>query len=245
MSLTIFRPRLITLPGFAVFLIATSLLGRIAMAGAIIETEPPAKADSGTFDWQTVPSGPLIEFGLSTKDENSSPSDSMDGIQQSYVPWIVQDRRSLDWFGGPQDILSAGGGNNQNLVSPRTIASPDLPPPIAYSYDNPPVGGYAGPSSRDGMPQTNGQLDLTLTKLVAGVFQSLGYVNTIFVLGPILVIALFLGLMHLVRILRVHQGLDPEQGKHRWGIEKEGHFGHVHESNDNAGRSRRKGQDVA
>ncbi len=96
------------------------------------------------------------------------------------------------------------------------------------------------------MTPSNGEpLDMTLSKLVAGVFQSLGYANTIFVLGPILVIGIFLGLMNFVKVLRVQQGLDPEQGKHRWGIKSDGKFGHVSESNDNPGRDRPHTKDVA
>ena len=126
------------------------------------------------------------------------------------------------------------------------MINPDLPPPSTNSYDDLPVRAYVDTSrDRDIAPGPDEPLDMTLTKLVAGIFQSLGYVNTVFVLGPILVIALFLGLMHLVKILRVYQGLDPEQGKHRWGIQSDGDFGRVRESNDNGGRSRRKKRDVA
>lgn len=242
MSLTKSRTGQIAFSGLAYFLIATSLSAPAAIAGAITDTTPPSQGHGDTADWNSIPSGPVIDFGSTLDNQDSNASDSLDEIQQTYVPWIVQDRRSLDWFGGPADILSGTTGS-ENLIANNAAPNSDQQPSAAYSYDDLPARTYTVEPRE--LPSRSGQqLDMTLTKLVAGIFQSLGYVNTIFVLGPIVVIGMFIGLMHLAKILRVSQGLDPEQGTHRWGIQRDGQFGHVSESNDNRGRPHRKKRDV-
>ena len=99
MSLTTIRASLIVLPGFALFLIAASLSGRAAMAGAIIATAPSSEAQGDSFNWQSIPNGPLIEFGLSGKDKISDPSDGLDDIQLLL---------SLTMIDGPVEVVHPG-----------------------------------------------------------------------------------------------------------------------------------------
>lgn len=243
MTLTRFKASRAIFPGFAIVLIAASLSAPVARAGAIIDTAPPPQSQSDTADWKSIPSGPVIRLDSTINDQDSNLSDSLDAVQQPYVPWIIQDRQSLDWFQGPADILTGTGGG-QSLITSTAPPNIDPPPSTVFSYNDLARRTYT--AEPRGVPsQSNQKLDMTLTKLVAGIFQGIGYANTIFVLGPIVVIGMFIGLMHLAKILRVSQGLDPEQGKHRWGIQGDGQFGHVHESNDNSGRSRRKKRDIA
>ena len=243
MSLTKPRTGQIALSGLAYLLIAVSLSAPTAIAGAIIDTTPPSQDHGAAADWNSIPSGPIIEFGATAENLDLNIPGNLDEIQQTYVPWIVQDRRSLDWFRAPSEILS-GAADSENLIANSAAPNLDQPPSAGYSYDDLAARTYAA-EPREQPSRSGQQLDMTLTKLVAGIFQSLGYVNTVFVLGPIVVIGMFIGLMNLAKILRVSQGLDPEQGKHRWGIQRDGQFGHVREGNDNRGRSRRKKRDIA
>ncbi len=95
-------------------------------------------AQDDTFSWHKVDKGPVIEFSLSPRDDNPVGTDSsLADIQQSYVPWIVQDRQSLDWFNSPTDVLSVGERTTEDSPPTTVMNSLDQPPPSAYSYEPP------------------------------------------------------------------------------------------------------------
>lgn len=224
------------------------MLPHAAHAGAITNVVPASPEAGLSLDLDSGQNGPSIivaplpaEPGQTDTESLFAPNaDPNQGdLQQSYVPWIVQDRESLDWFGKRDDLLSVDAGTANSSPS-QSIAVLDQPVQPSGGQGGDQIQSYSSSRAKVGEDKN---LDVTLTKLVAGFFQSLGYVKTIAVLVPVVLIGIFIALMQLAKILRVSQGLDPEQGR-RWGFKRSGQFGQVDETNDNVARPRSR-RDVA
>jgi hypothetical protein len=233
----IVRPALIAAFACGAILFGGSWPGSAARAGAITDASPAPQNGADTFNLDQDPSGPAIRFSLSPEDPDSSgtavnPADS----QQSNAPWIGQDPNSPDWFGKRDDILSASPSGSGGSVSGSSVGleTPAIRDPLSVNTGTDQF--QTDPSSAP----ADDNLGDTLTRIVVGFFQGLGYAKTAFVLIPILILAAFIGLTHVAKVLRVSQGLDPVKGQHRWGIRRSGAFGPVDESNDNSKRPRRK-----
>jgi uncharacterized membrane protein len=212
--------------------------GGSAQAGAITNVGPAQQNTVDSFGLDESDTGPLIEFSLSPNDIGPSgdTAASSDPAQQAGVPWIIQDQHSLDWFGHRDDVLSLEAENMTTRVQPQTPVIDVLIGPSGTQS-----GGDTTHSQRDGQSKTLGDM---MTATVTSVFAAFGFVKTIFVLIPIVVLALFIGAKQMARVLRASQGLDPVKGEHRWGIKRTGEFGPISETNDNARRSKRR-EDVA
>jgi hypothetical protein len=239
---------LASLPACLAGAVACALFSGAAAGGAITNIAPLTSNAGQALDLSDDQSGPAIEVGPAAPDTASidlgntlpSATDARPAnSQQPYVPWVVQDRESLDWFGPRDDLLSVD-ADAPRAPSSESFSVMDQPivPPSGQADNS--IVAFAQPRAKVGTDQS---LDTTLTRLVAGFFQSLGYVKTIVVIGPVVILAIIIGMVQLAKILRVSQGLDPEQGR-KWGIKRSGQFGRIDEINDNSVRSRRN-RDVA
>ena len=200
-----------------------------AKAGPIIVTQPPARSIDSTFAPDDDSNSPFIEFDLGSRNADSSFPAISDPTDEGTVPWIIQDRESLDWFGKRDDVLATGVNGTDSLQPNSTL---DLDEPVITNSAATGLSPGAYPDTPRNFQDDNG-LDATLTRLVAGTFKSLGYLKSMFVMVPILMIIAFVGLSRIAKFLRASQGLEAEKGKHRWGIQRSGQFGIVKEHNDN------------
>lgn len=235
------RSLLIVAFGSAVALACVFRPAGIARAGAITDVGSPAAQRDDTFDLDQDPSGPAIRFNLSPSSEGPGnlPSDPA-GSQETYAPWIVQDRNSLDWFGKRDDLLSIGASDSSGAVSQSPVAL-DTPPvrdPLTVDDETQ----RFEPSEPNPLSQES--LGHTATKILVGFLQGFGYAKTWFVLIPIAILVFYIALSQITKLLRASQGLDPVKGEHRWGIRRSGRFGPVEESNDNL-KPKRRERDVA